>query len=135
MTSSGIRTSRPARSAPGTAVTALYVVRLRDDLVDAGSLGAVRLRWTEPGDRDEARLTEAIGTGRLARSFESADPTFQLDAIVAATAEVLRESPYAEGYDLRDVVDIALAESENLPHTDQVHEFLDFVEALDEMVD
>jgi Ca-activated chloride channel family protein len=119
----------------GHSVTALYVIRLRDDLVDAGSLGAVRLRWTEPGDQDEARLIEEIDTGRLARSFESADPTLQLDAIVAATAEVLRESPYAEGYDLRDVVDVALEASEDLPQTDQVHEFLDFVEALDELVD
>lgn len=116
----------------GHSVTALYVIRLRADLVDAGSLGSVRLRWTEPGDRDEARLTEDIDTDNFVRSFRAADSTFQLDAIVAATAEVLRGSPYVEGFDLRDVVDVALAASEDLPQTDQVHEFLDFVEAVDD---
>jgi Ca-activated chloride channel family protein len=119
----------------GHSVTALYVIRLRDDLVESGSLGAVRLRWTEPGARGKTRLIEAIDTDRLAGSFGATAPEFQLDAIVAATAEVLRQSPFAKRYELRDVVDVALSASEDLPQTDQVHEFLDFIEALDDLLD
>jgi Ca-activated chloride channel family protein len=77
----------------GHAVTALYVIRLRDDGVD---LGRVRLRWTAPGAREGSRLSLDITTDDLARSFRDTDRTFKLDAIVAAAAEVLRESPYAE---------------------------------------
>jgi Ca-activated chloride channel family protein len=119
----------------GHSVTALYVIRLRDDLVDAGSLGSVRLRWTEPDAQDESRLTWDVGTDEIARSFGSTEATFQLDAIVAATAEVLRESPYAEGFDLHDVADVARTVAEDLPETDQVHDFLDFVETVEELAD
>jgi Ca-activated chloride channel family protein len=119
----------------GHSVTALYVIRLRDDLVDAGSLGVVRLRWTEPDARDESRQTWDVDTDDISRSFEATGSTFQLDAIVAATAEVLRQSPYAEGFDLHDVADVARAVAEDLPETDQVHDFLDFVETVEELVD
>lgn len=119
----------------GHSVTALYVIRLRDDLVDAGSLGSVRLRWTEPDARDESRLTWDVDTDDIARSFESTGSTFQLDAIVAATAEILRGSPYAESFDLHDVADVARAVAEDLPETDQVHDFLDFVEIVEELAD
>jgi Ca-activated chloride channel family protein len=119
----------------GHAVTALYVVRLRDDTGDGGNLGSVRLRWTEPGDRRESRLSRDIETGDLAGRFRRTAPEFQLDAIVAAAAEVLRESPYAERFDLRDVVDVAAESSEELPQTDQVHGFLSFIEAVADLDD
>ena len=112
----------------GHSVTALYVVRLRDDRADA--LGTVRLRWTRPGDQDESRLSRDIELEALDRSFGDASATFRLDAIVAAAAEVLRQSPFAEGYDLRDVLDVADEWAEDLPATDQVHEFLAFLDAL-----
>jgi Ca-activated chloride channel family protein len=117
----------------GHAVTALYVIRLRDD--EADSLGTVRLRWTRPGDRDESRLSRDIEIETLDRSFEETSDTFRLDAIVAAAAEVLRESPYAEGYDLADVLEVADEWADALPGTDQVHEFLDFLETLVEIED
>jgi Ca-activated chloride channel family protein len=119
----------------GHSVTALYVIRLRDDGGDGVDLGRVRLRWTEPGDREESRLSRDITTDDLDRSFRDTDTTFKLDAIVAAAAEVLRESPYAEGYDLRDVLDVADESAEDLPQTDQVHEFLGFLDALVEIED
>lgn len=119
----------------GHAVTALYVIRLRDDLAEADDLGTVRLRWTEPGDHDESRISRDITTRHIARSFGQTGDTFKLDAIVAAAAEVLRDSPYAESYDLRDVVEVADAAANDLPQTDQVHEFLGFLDALIEIED
>jgi len=117
----------------GHAVTALYAIRLRDDRGESRDLGRVRLRWTEPGDREESRLSRDITSGDLDRSFRDTDETFKLDSIVAAAAEVLRESPYAEGYDLRDVLEVADEWADDLPRTDQVREFLGFLDALVEI--
>ena len=65
----------------------------------------------------------------LARSFASADPHFRFDAIVAATAEVLRDSPFARRIDLADILRVADEEAGGLPATDQVHDFLDLLDA------
>jgi Ca-activated chloride channel family protein len=113
----------------GHEVTALYVIRLRGDR-GAGALGTVRLRWTEPGDRDESRMSRDITTADIDGSFHETNESFKLDAIVAAAAEVLRNSPYAESYDLRDVVDVADEAEDDLPQTDQAHEFLGFLDAV-----
>lgn len=117
----------------GHAVTALYVIRLRGDRDGSRDLGRVRLRWTEPGAREESRLSRDIVPGDLDRSFGDTDETLKLDAIVVAAAEVLRESPYAEGYDLRDVLDVADESADDLPQTDQVDEFLGLLDALVEI--
>jgi Ca-activated chloride channel family protein len=119
----------------GHAVTALYAIRLQDNIREGDELGQVRLRWTEPGDREESRLSRGIAAEELDRSFRDTDATFKLDAIVAAAAEVLRESPYAEAFDLRDVLDVADESAEDLPQSDQVHEFLGFLDALVEIED
>ncbi len=119
----------------GHAVTALYAIRLRDDLAESDDLGTVRLRWTEPGGQDESRTSRDITTRDIASSFGRTDATFKLDAIVAAAAEVLRDSPYAESYDLRDVVEVADTSANDLPQTDQVHEFLGFLDAVLEIED
>lgn len=117
----------------GHSVTALYVIRFREDLGAVGTLGSVRLRWTEPGGEEESRLAADLRTDQFARAFEATSSTFKLDALVAATAEVLRESPFAEGFDLRDVTDVAFSVSEDLPATDQVHDFLEFLEAVEDL--
>jgi Ca-activated chloride channel family protein len=117
----------------GHSVTALYVIRLRDDIGNRDDLGRVRLRWTEPGDREESRLSRDITADDLERSFRETEGTLKLDAIVAAAADVLRESPYAEGFDLRDVLDVADEAAVDLPRTDQVHDFLGFLDALVEI--
>jgi len=119
----------------GHAVTALYAIRLREPRGDMDDLGRVRLRWSEPGDQDESRLSRDLRMDDLDRSFGRTNETFKLDVIVAAAAEVLRESPYAEGYDLRDVLEAADRWADDLPRTDQVHEFLDFLDALVEIDD
>jgi Ca-activated chloride channel family protein len=114
----------------GHQVTALYVVRLHNGVGDGEALGTVRLRWTEPGDQGETRLTRDLGAEAIAGSFRATGASFKLDAIVAAAAEVLRESPYAEAYDLADVVDEADRVADELPRTNQVDEFLSFIEAV-----
>ncbi|HEX7223716.1 MAG TPA: hypothetical protein VF231_10710, partial [Candidatus Limnocylindrales bacterium] len=55
--------------------------------------------------------------------------TFQRDAIVAATAERFRASAGGEAYDLGDVLEVAGRAADDLPRTDEVHEFLELLEA------
>jgi hypothetical protein len=68
--------------------------------------------------------------GDLARSFHGSDPFFRFDTVVAATAEVLRGSPWSAEVSIRDVAEVAFQESEHLPPTDEVHGFLDLLDQL-----
>ena len=112
----------------GHAVTALYGLTLRTDAARDDALGTVRLRWTEPGASRESKLERPIVAGDLAERFEATDPTFRLDAVVAASAEALHDTSQTTGSDLRRVLDVARHVSRDLPSTDQVHDFLDFLE-------
>jgi hypothetical protein len=98
-------------------------------------LGTVRLRWTDPDTGSVDELERQIRTSDLARSFEATDPYFRFDAIVAATAEVLRGSPWTERLDLGAVADVADREAAGLPETDEVHEFLELLDRMADMTD
>lgn len=117
----------------GHAVTALYALRLREDVGRQDLLATVRLRWTDPERGAVDELAREIRTNDLARTFEASDPYFRFDAIVAATAEVLRESPWTERLDLVTVADVADREERGLPETDEVHGFLDLLDRLASM--
>lgn len=110
----------------GHSVTALYQLTLLDAFSRDDALGTVRLRWTEPGATRESTLARKISAADLASRFQSAEPTFRLDAIVAASAAVLRGQSGSPAADLRDVLDVA-REAGDLPDTDQVHTFIDML--------
>lgn len=113
----------------GHAVTALYDLKLRDGVSKKDVLGSVRLRWTEPGATHETSLRTDIVAGSLAPRFAAADPTFRLDAIVAAAAEALRQDHGSDGPDLDAILDVA-HEDDDLPATDQVHDLVRFLERM-----
>jgi Ca-activated chloride channel family protein len=119
----------------GHSVTAIYAVRLRDDVGRQDPLATVRLRWTDPDSDAVDELTREIRASDLARSFEASDPYFRFDAIVAATAEVLRDSPWTQRLDLARIADTADREASGLPQTDEVHRFLDLLDAMAAMED
>jgi Ca-activated chloride channel family protein len=114
----------------GHSVTALYAVRLRGDVGPQSPLATVTLRWTDPGDGRTEELTRDVRTSDLARSFDASDPFFRFDAIVATTAEVLRESPWTKRLDLAILADVADREARGLPETDDVHRFLTMLDDL-----
>ena len=114
----------------GHAVTALYVVRLRDDVGRQDRLATVRLRWTDPERGGADGVERDVRLSDVASTFAATDPTFRLDAIVAATAEVLRDSPAVRHTDLRDIARVAFDEEAGLPATGQVHDFLDMLDAM-----
>jgi Ca-activated chloride channel family protein len=119
----------------GHSVTALYALRLREDVGRQDPLATVRVRWTDPDSGRVDELTHDVRMSDLARSFEASDPYFRFDAIVAATADVLRESPWTERLDVSTVADIADREARGLPATDEVHDFLDLLGAMAAMRD
>jgi Ca-activated chloride channel family protein len=117
----------------GHSVTALYAVRLNDDVGRQGVLATVRLRWTDPDDGRVGEMAREIRLGDLARDFGGTDPHFRFDAVVASTAEVLRGSPWAGHLRLPDIAEVAFHEAERLPPTDEVHGFLDLLDRLARM--
>ena len=116
----------------GHAVTALYDLSLREGVARDAVLGTVRLRWTEPGASHESALRSEIRAGDLAPRFAATDPTFRLDALVAAAAEAMRVDRGSDGPDLRAILDVAHKDG-GLPATDQVHDFVRFLERTDEL--
>jgi Ca-activated chloride channel family protein len=108
----------------GHSVTALYALRLSNEAGPDSHLATVRLRWSDPDRGGASEISREITTGDLAGSFARANPYFRFDAIVAATAEVLRGSELGSRLDIRSIADVARREAELLPASDEVHEFL-----------
>ena len=78
----------------GHNATALYQVQLRP--AARGRIATVFLRWQEIDTRVVRELSGEINTWDLANSFEAASPRYQMNAVVAEYAEILRRSPYSE---------------------------------------
>jgi Ca-activated chloride channel family protein len=77
----------------GHSVTALYALQLRPGA--QGQLGRVTLRWQDPDDHRALEIFEDFGVWSLARDYNQTDPHFQLAAVTAQYAELLRKSPWA----------------------------------------
>ncbi len=115
----------------GHAATALYALRLtgeRGGIFDSGRIATVWIRWTDPDSRREQEVSHDAHLDGLASTFADTEPTFKLDAIVAAAAERFRASRWADGYDLTDVAAVADEVQDDLPGTDQVHELLSMLD-------
>ena len=110
----------------GHSSTALYALRLTGEAADA-RIGTVSLRWVEPITNRQRELARDVRPTDLVGSFRATSSTLKLDALVAAAAERFRGSKYGSSYDLRDVVRVAGDVSEDLPQTDEVHDFLTLV--------
>ena len=112
----------------GHEVTALYAIRLTSDVRDSDRIGTVTLRWTDPTTRRASETSHDVNGRDLSGSFASTDEHFKLDAVVAATAETFRGSPWIDGYRISDVAQVADRFSEQLPQTQQVRDFLDLLQ-------
>jgi Ca-activated chloride channel family protein len=105
----------------GHSVTALYEVKLHDDA--DGALGTVYLRYEDPDTGEVTELRRDLPRSELAARFEDASPTFQLAAVVAEYAEVLRESYWAREGTLGAVAREAARLARLLPEDNDVVEF------------
>ena len=90
----------------GHSVTALYEMEPVAGLEDPETpLATVRLRWQEPDSGEVIETERTLTLGDVAQSFADANPRFQLAIAVAEFAEILKNSPYAEGSTLEDLAD------------------------------
>jgi hypothetical protein len=89
----------------------------------------VTLRWTDPDSGSVDELRREVGLPDVSGSFEATPPSFRLDALVAATAEVARGSRWVDGLRFRDLAATASELAWDLPDDPQVAEFLGFLDA------
>ena len=94
----------------GHQVTALYELELRQSVDATDRLGTAALRWENPetGELIETRL-EVTG-GQIASSWDDTAEDFRLAVTVAAFAEIMRQSAFADDLSLEQVA----LEAENL---------------------
>ena len=113
----------------GHQATALYEVILDSsfDINDRAELGVVRLRWEDPETGEVSEIDEDIDMRDIEPRWTDAPSDFQQATVVAAFAELLRDNPYADDVDLRDLVD----EADSLSRTIDTDEFDDFVDMVE----
>jgi Ca-activated chloride channel family protein len=88
----------------GHSVTALYEIEPYADVDDPeAALATVRLRWEEPETGEVVEIERTLTLGEVRGSFAEADPRFQLAAVVGEFAEILKDSPFAEGSNYADL--------------------------------
>jgi Ca-activated chloride channel family protein len=117
----------------GHEVTALYALRLQHGVAEDDRLAVVRLRWTDP-ERDEPfEVATPVRLREVSTSFRQTSPHLRFDALVAATAEILRGSSSAPRIGFDELADLASELEEDLPATDQVHDFLILLDGLSAM--
>ena len=105
----------------GHSVTALYEMKLHEGA--EGDLATVYLRYEDPDNGEVTELKREFHRGELVAGFEDTSPTFQLSAVVAEYAEVLRESYWAREGNLESVVWEANRVMKLLPQDTDVVEF------------
>ena len=110
----------------GHSVTAMYEVKLHDGA--SGSVGTVRLRYEDPDTGVITELSQWLERDSLARRFEEASPSFQLAAVVAEYAEILRGSYWAREGSLSQVSNEAWRISDLMRHAPEVAEFASLTE-------
>lgn len=91
----------------GHSVTALYEIRLAEGVEPGAELATVTLRWEDPDTGDVHELNRSITAHALAGAYADTSDTFRLAATVAAYAEVLRESYWADHLEWADLTDEA----------------------------
>ena len=105
----------------GHNVTALYEMKLHDDA--EGMLATVRVRYEDPDSGEVSEIESSFQRSELTSEFEEASPRFQLSAVVAEYAEILRESFWAQEGSLGKVTAEASRVLRLLPEDSDVAEF------------
>ena len=105
----------------GHSVTALYEIKLHEG-VD-GALGIVSVRYEDPDTRQIVEAARTFQRWELEAVFVKASPRFQLAAVAAEYAEILRESYWAQDGSLAQVAAEAERVRRLLPQDPDVAEF------------
>ncbi|MEZ4593201.1 MAG: von Willebrand factor type A domain-containing protein [Chloroflexota bacterium] len=85
----------------GHTAVAIYAVQLVPGA--QGRIATVNLRWQDPDTRVVKEINGVFTTENLARSFDDAPLHYQLAVVVSQYAELLRDSYWVEGFNMRDL--------------------------------
>jgi Ca-activated chloride channel family protein len=119
----------------GHSVTALFEIKFEDDARFDDLVATVHLRFEDPIYGVEDELSAAISRGAFERSFEDASYRFQLDALVAEFAEIMRNSYWARKVYIEDIAwDIEYI-ADQLAHDEDVQEFAELVYRAMDLID
>ena len=113
----------------GHSVTALYEVKLHEEV--EGVLGTVFLRYEDPDTGEVSEIDREFQRSELAVEFGEASARFQMSAVVAEYAEILRESYWAQGSSLERVSAEAFRVQRLLAEDEDVAEFASLVSRAD----
>ncbi len=105
----------------GHSATALYEMKLFDD--SDGVLGTVYLRYEDPDTAEVHEIDRSFLRSELAADFEETSSSFQLAAVVAEYAEILRQSYWAQDGSLGEVAAEAVRVLRMAPDDSDVAEF------------
>ena len=105
----------------GHSATALYEMKLFDD--SDGVLGTVYLRYQDPDTGEVREIDRSFLRSELAADFEETSSSFQLAAVVAEYAEILRQSYWAQDGSLGEVAAEAVRVLMMAPDDSDVAEF------------
>ena len=117
----------------GHSVTALYAIQLKPGA--QGRIATISLRWEDPTSGEVKEINGNINSWDMANTYEQASSRYQLDVAVAHWAEILRKSPYVQGYSIWDVEQHAQRISNLLRDDPDAIEFADLVSRSAGMVD
>jgi Ca-activated chloride channel family protein len=112
----------------GHSVTALYEVRVAENAPADEVAMTVAVRYADPETDEVQEISQSIRLSDFAQRFEDASPRFQLDALVAEFAEILRNSFWAQDNSLEALVTDARRIAEYLVDDSSVREFVQLVE-------
>jgi Ca-activated chloride channel family protein len=112
----------------GHSVTALYEVRVAENAPADEVAMTVAVRYADPETDEVQEISQSIRLSDFAQRFEDASPRFQLDAVVAEFAEILRNSFWAQDNSLEALVTDARRIAEYLVDDSSVREFVQLVE-------
>ena len=87
----------------GHSVTALYEIKINDDVTDDSTLATVRVRYEHPDSGVVSEIEQSVTKGDLAAEFTDASTRYQLAAVVAEFAELLRHSYWAREGNLSEI--------------------------------
>ena len=111
-------------------VTALYELKLRHGAW--GRVGTVRIRYQNPGANSDTKevveVSREIHRDQLATRFRDTSHSFQMAAVVAKYAEILRGNYWAQDGSLYDVATEAHRVQQLLPGQTDVAEFAELAE-------
>ncbi len=111
----------------GHSVTALYEFKLHSDGPATGSVLTVSLRHEDPESGEVAETSRAFDRVDFSETIADSSPRFQLDAVVAEYAEILRHSYWARDASLEEVGRKARSVARYFPGDSDVQEFAKLV--------